>query len=554
MAALFHVGSAKRRSSRAFAPPLLRCSVVGRLAAGAAARLDRSRRRCRGAWCGACAWSGPWARDVSARAGPRSAPGMRSSTSAGQPASAASGAGATSSARARPACRRRHGGQHVGRGDGAVVLDVRRDLDDVAARQVQPERAHAGQPLLPALADRGGDRARVVERRGRRELDVEGDQRRPRGDERRARGRVQLGRAVVGRGAARGEPLRAALAQLGARAPVGQLAVEEDGDAGRADRVGGEQRLGDRRAALRVVEVDDRRDVERADARVQPVVVAQVDPRGGRRRRRRRARGAARPGSPARKKTARWWSASAERCSTSACVANAAPIASSTASSRPSETFGTATSRVMREHEAAAVEHARAADVERRVLDQAVEVDGHRDRAADAGARAERDVDRAEHLLVLEDVAGQRRALVRADAELGEVRARSGRRASSSAAQRAPHSPLGVGEPAVLDGQPDGLVRRGRGSRASRRRASPRRRAARRSPRRTAGSRTRRRARRSPSSAIPSRPVRSSAKSVPRGQVTCASSAPVSSSATARLRAAIRSGSRTPSAARACPR
>ena len=46
---------------------------------------------------------------------------------------------------------------------------------------------------------------------------------------------------------------------------------------------------------------------------------------------------------------------------------------------------------------------------------------GHRDRAADARAGAEGDVDGAEDLLVLEDVAGQPRALVGADAELGEV-------------------------------------------------------------------------------------------------------------------------------------
>ena len=112
---------------------------------------------------------------------------MRSSTSAGQPASAASGAGATSSAARDRRAGARTAAEHVGRGDRAVVLDVRRDLDDVAALQVQPERAHAGQPLLPALADRGGDRARVVERRRRRELEVERDQRRARGDERRAR-------------------------------------------------------------------------------------------------------------------------------------------------------------------------------------------------------------------------------------------------------------------------------------------------------------------------------------------------------------------------------
>src|SRR5207247_7057011 len=43
--------------------------------------------------------------------------------------------------------------------------------------------------------------------------------------------------------------------------------------------------------------------------------------------------------------------------------------------------------------------------------------------AADAGAGPERDVCGAEDLLVLEDVAGQRRAFVRADAQLREVAA-----------------------------------------------------------------------------------------------------------------------------------
>ena len=43
----------------------------------------------------------------------------------------------------------RDGGEHVGRRDRAVVLDVRRDLDDVAALEVQAERAHAGQPSSP---------------------------------------------------------------------------------------------------------------------------------------------------------------------------------------------------------------------------------------------------------------------------------------------------------------------------------------------------------------------------------------------------------------------
>src|SRR4051795_2293764 len=76
-----------------------------------------------------------------------------------------------------------------------------------------------------------------------------------------------------------------------------------------------------------------------------------------------------------------------------------------------------------REDESALVEHPRAVDLERGVGDDAVEVDRDRDRAADRDARAEGDVDRAEDLLVLEDVAGEHRALVRADPELGEVRA-----------------------------------------------------------------------------------------------------------------------------------
>ena len=70
---------------------------------------------------------------------------------------------------------------------------------------------------------------------------------------------------------------------------------------------------------------------------------------------------------------------------------------------------------------------------ERCVEHDHVEVDRDRDGAADPGARAERDVHRAEDLLVLEHVAGQRRAVVGSDPELGEVasRARRGRAGSS---------------------------------------------------------------------------------------------------------------------------
>ena len=61
------------------------------------------------------------------------------------------------------------------------------------------------------------------------------------------------------------------------------------------------------------------------------------------------------------------------------------------------------------------------ADIERRFGDHDVEMDRHRHGAADAGAGTKRDVDGAEDLLVLEHVAGERGAVVGADAELGEV-------------------------------------------------------------------------------------------------------------------------------------
>ena len=268
---------------------------------------------------------------------------MRNSTSAGQPASAASGAGAdqlgAGDRRARP-----HGVQHGGRRHGAMVLDVRRDLDDVLSFQPQPEGADAGQSRV---ADRGRDRPRVGERRGRRERDVEGDQRRPRGDERRTGGGVQLRRAVVRRRPALRQPGGSALAQLGARAPVRELAVEEHGDPGPADRVGGQQRLGDRRAALRLLEEHDRRDVERADARVQAVV-----PRAGRsalppRRHRPRARGAAAP-APPRGRRPRGGGRRPRSGAGPRRASRTRPRSRRARRlSRPSETLGTATSRVM---------------------------------------------------------------------------------------------------------------------------------------------------------------------------------------------------------------
>src|SRR3954451_16857436 len=58
-----------------------------------------------------------------------------------------------------------------------------------------------------------------------------------------------------------------------------------------------------------------------------------------------------------------------------------------------------------------------AVDFDRRIEDDAVDVDGHLDGAADRGRGTEGDVTGAEDLLVLEDVAGQQGLFAGADPE-----------------------------------------------------------------------------------------------------------------------------------------
>ena len=295
---------------------------------------------------------------------------MRSGTSSGQPASAASGAGATSSAAAtawwRATASRTSRARHR-----AVVLDVGRDLDDALPLEAEPERAHAGQPLGPALADAGGDGAGVVERRGRRELEVEGDQRRAGGDERRPRRRVDGARAEVGRelagGDARGQPSRA---RRGA-APRGcaRRPARRRGRPGCRRRRSPPPRAGPpRRPPPARPRPGTRRARRRGRRR------AGAARRGGagrsRRARPRRPRRAPRrsvPGSPARRKTARWWSASSERCRTAACAAKAAWMRRGPPRRGPRRRWGRRRAGSRVQHEAPALEHAGAADVERRV-------------------------------------------------------------------------------------------------------------------------------------------------------------------------------------------
>ena len=76
--------------------------------------------------------------------------------------------------------------------------------------------------------------------------------------------------------AERGDP---AAAQLGTRASRREQAIEEHRQAELVrEAVGDDERLGAGGAAARVVQEDDRRDVERADVRVQAVVTCEVDP------------------------------------------------------------------------------------------------------------------------------------------------------------------------------------------------------------------------------------------------------------------------------------
>ncbi len=131
-----------------------------------------------------------------------------------------------------------------------------------------------GQAALGALAYRGGDTTRVLQRGGRGELQIEGDERRTSADERGAGRRMDAGRAEVGRERALEQRGNAAAAQLGAAARRtlavgGELAVEEHGELELLpEAVGHDERLGARSAAVARVEVDERHDVERADVRV----------------------------------------------------------------------------------------------------------------------------------------------------------------------------------------------------------------------------------------------------------------------------------------------
>ena len=78
---------------------------------------------------------------------------------------------------------------------------------------------------------------------------------------------------------ARREVRDAAAADLGARAPAGEDAVEEHGQPQLArEQFGGHQRLGARRAALGLAHVHERNHVDRPDMRMLAAIGPQIDP------------------------------------------------------------------------------------------------------------------------------------------------------------------------------------------------------------------------------------------------------------------------------------
>ena len=223
---------------------------------------------------------------------------LRPGTRRTQPA----GARPTSSAAATPAWRET-AATTAASGCRERVFDVARHLrDTVRAASSSPIARNPGEPLFPSFADVRGDGARVVERRRRRQLDVEGDERRARGDERHACGVVRQLRAEVRDEVPRGHPRRQLLdpaaPQLGARAVSRQRAVEEDGQTELLrEEVARDEGLCARGAAILGSDVDDRRDVHGANARVDAVVAAQVDA-GDRLTRAREQRGREHPRLP----------------------------------------------------------------------------------------------------------------------------------------------------------------------------------------------------------------------------------------------------------------
>ena len=176
--------------------------------------------------------------------------------------------------------------------------------------------------------------------------------------------------------------------------------------------------------------------------------------------------GASRPGAPASVNTERWWSGSEWTSSTRAPArANAAPIASIDARSRPSETLGTASSVTRRSQRAVAagVEH-RACPPMVSVASVTTHVEVDRDRRPSRRCRRwrrrRRGRCRASSRPRGSSPVSRRARWCRRRARRGSCRARRARR--SVASTRAPSAARAIVERAALDRQDGGLARPGR--------------------------------------------------------------------------------------------
>ena len=353
---------------------------------------------------------------------------LRTATRRGSRRTPRPGARPTSSAPATRAWRA-DGGDDVGERSCAVVLDVGRDLRDAAAAASRGRsRARpAGPPAPPSriaaaiacASSRvaGGASSTLKATSGGRAATSVAP----------AVGcgarRAEVGRQLAGSMRARAR--RAAAAQLGARAAAGERAVEEDGQRRARRRAGRRRRSasahgGAARRRRRGGRPARRRARRRAGAC--PSCARQVDARDRLARALEQRLGSA-PGSPASVTTrAVVVGVGVDVEQPAPPAAKASPIASI---ARGVAALGDVGDGEQQRHQIRRAARRRAPACRRSssvgVEDHAVEVDRHLTVPPIAGAGAEGDVRGAEDLLVLEDVAGQRRLFVGADAELGEV-------------------------------------------------------------------------------------------------------------------------------------
>ena len=308
-------------SAGARAPPSGSASSARRQSAGG--RCDpvsgSFRRPSRGAWCGAFVWSGPWWMELSirryGRATPRGRPrprvGCATGRSSGKPSNAARGARPTSSARLGVAC-----GRSPSTTGRAESRDGPRRWSRPGRRRgpraTGRSRGHRLESFGAALADQRGDRLGVLERRRRRELDVERDQRRTR---RRPAPRRRSDEACSDRspGSALRTAIRvrerrgAAAAKLGPRPSLRELAVQEHRQLELVAEQVAERRAPPRRRRRGRADRGRRSGRRRSRRRGGGCPRGRSGRRCGRLRRRRSSTAfASSPGSPASVNTLRW--------------------------------------------------------------------------------------------------------------------------------------------------------------------------------------------------------------------------------------------------------